>query len=323
MPKISVLIPAYNVEKYVARCLDSVIAQTFSDIEIIIVNDGSTDGTAAIIDDYSVRDSRIKVVNHPENCGLMWGRKTCVEASTGDFLMFVDSDDAVTPYACEKLYSKAVKTGADIVVAGHDLVDMNGAVSQWDNKLCHGDSSYGFAMAMAMDEMDRYLWGKLYKRGLFLDNPVKYFMHLNIGEDQIISYQVARYVKKVVTIPDSVYQYYRNSSSLLYNIYAFRSEKNLRDFLTASKLTVELSGQIDSRIKIITETNAMRCFFNWIKRGFARQKIMGLVDEYGFSDLFTVPSLIRHLGFRKALVYYPVTRFDAASRIIYGNKGSI
>ena len=320
MLRISVLIPAYNVDQYIARCLDSVVAQTFRDIEIIIVNDGSTDGTAAIIDEYAARDSRIMVINHPENCGLMWVRKTCVEASSGDYLMFVDSDDEVTLDACEKLYSEAVRTGADIVVAGHDIVEMKGDVFHKENKLSYGDSSYGFAMAMAMDEMDRYLWGKLHKRELFVDHPVEYFMHLNIGEDQIISFQIARYVKKVATIQDSVYRYHRNNSSLLYNIYAFRSEKDLRDFSKTSKLTVDLSGEIDDAVKEKSETNAMRCFFNWIKRGYDRQMVMGLVDEFGFPHLFTISSLVKHLGLRKALIYYLVTRFDAASRLIYSRK---
>ena len=117
MPKISVLIQAYNVERYIARCLDSVIGQTLGDLEIIIVNDGSTDGTSRVLGEYAARDSRIRVINHPENLGLLWARKTGVEASTGDYLMFVDSDDAQKPYACEKLYTAAVANNADLVIA--------------------------------------------------------------------------------------------------------------------------------------------------------------------------------------------------------------
>ncbi len=320
MPKISILIPAYNVEKYIARCLDSVIGQTFPDIEIIIVNDGSTDGTSSIIDEYAARDSRIRVVNHPENCGLMWVRKTSVEASTGDYLMFVDSDDEVTPDACEKLYSEAVRTGADIVVAGHDFIELDGRAFPWKSRLDYGDSSFGFAMAMAMNEMDRHLWGKLYKKRIFLDHTLSYLKHFNIGEDQILSFQIARHVERVVTIPDSVYKYYRNSSSLLNNIYVLKSEKDLRDFILASKLTIDLSGEIDDRIKERSETNALRCFFNWIKRGFERKMIVELVDEYGLSYLFSVPAIIRHVGLKKAFIYYPVLKFDGAARLIYGSK---
>ena len=102
-PKISILIPAYNVEKYIARCLDTIVGQTFGDIEIVIVDDASTDGTLGIIEDYASRDSRIKVIRHPENMGLVWVRNTGIDASTGDYIMFADSDDTMDLTICEKI----------------------------------------------------------------------------------------------------------------------------------------------------------------------------------------------------------------------------
>jgi len=317
MPKISVLIPAYNVEKYIVRCLNSVLSQSFSDIEVIIVKDGSTDGTAAIIEEYVANDSRIRVIDHSENCGLLWVRKTGIEASSGDYLMFVDSDDELKPEACRRLYSAAESTGADLVIGRHDYIEISGLVQHKSNELKYGCSAYGVAKAMAMDDLNRYMWGKLYKRELFTEHPISYFKHLNIGEDQIISYQIARYVEKAVCIPDILYNYYRNSSSLIYN---FKSEKDIRDLMFTDEFTIRVAGEIGIEIKELIKIYTTRRIFNCIKKGCGRARVMNLAEEYGLSYLFSVPSLLRYMGFKKALIYYPVTRFDFVSRLLYGRK---
>ena len=319
MPKISVLIPAYNDEKYIARCLDSVIGQTFPDIEIIIVNDGSTDGTASIIAEYASRDSRIRVINHPENCGLMWVRKTCVEASTGDYLMFVDSDDAVKPEACEKLYSAAISTGADLVVAGFEHCKMDGRRIPFTGKLSYGESSYGYAKSMLENEMKRYLWSKLYERRLFLEDPPEYFKHFNLGEDQVLSYQIARNVRSVVCIPDLLYEYYENKASLSNaNLTDQKSRKLAEDYLFMHAITIKMVGKISPDLKFLAETLAMKNIRKEVNigKGKSRGTIMGIVDEKGLAHLFSVPSLVRHLGLWKGFTFFLATRFDFMSRLI-------
>lgn len=317
MPIISILIPAYNVEPYLRRCLDSVIGQAFPDMEIIIVNDGSTDGTGAILAEYSAKDPRIRVIDHPGNCGLMWARKTAIEASSGSYLMFVDSDDELMPGACDKLYSEAVRTGADLVIGEHDYIELSGRVYRKTNELKYGSSAYGVIKAMAMDDLNRYMWGKLYDRELFTGHPVTFLMHHNVGEDQIISYQITRYVRKAVIICDCVYRYYQNSTSLINNV---RSDKALHDAFVTNRETMGIARQIDDELLKITETNAMRLFFNFIKKGQGRKRVMGFVEEFGFSELFRFPSLVSHFGVRKALIYFAVTRFGFVSRLLYGRR---
>ena len=116
--KISVLIPAYNVEPYIDQCLESVMNQTLRDIEIIITDDGSTDGTLAHIEAAAARDRRIRVIRHAENLGQFQSRKDAVLASCSEYVMFVDSDDWLEPDACELVWAEAEKNGADIIHYG-------------------------------------------------------------------------------------------------------------------------------------------------------------------------------------------------------------
>lgn len=120
-PKVSIIVPVYCVEKYLHACVDSLLAQTLEDIEIILVDDGSPDQSGKIADEYAEKDSRIKVI-HQSNAGLGPARNTGMEAATGEYIGFVDSDDWVKPDMFVRLYQEAVRNDADIVVGGYQEV---------------------------------------------------------------------------------------------------------------------------------------------------------------------------------------------------------
>lgn len=122
MAKVSVIVPVYNVERYLSRCLDSVLAQTERDIEAICVDDGSTDGSPAILAEYAAKDSRVRVITQA-NKGLSGARNSGLEVFTGDYVMFVDSDDWVPPYAAEVFLKAARESGASVVVSRAYAVD--------------------------------------------------------------------------------------------------------------------------------------------------------------------------------------------------------
>ena len=105
MPKVSVIVPVYNVEQYLAECLNSIISQTLQDIEIICVDDGSTDNSGKILDDYAVREGRIRVI-HQENCGVSKSRNKAIRSALGEFVMFVDSDDLLPDILILEKYKK-------------------------------------------------------------------------------------------------------------------------------------------------------------------------------------------------------------------------
>ncbi len=114
-PLISVIIPVYNTEKYLGACLDSLLAQTHESLEIILVDDGSSDSSPQICDAYAEKDARVKVI-HKENAGVSSARNTAIEAATGDYIGFVDSDDIVAPHTFETLLSSLVKSDSDVSV---------------------------------------------------------------------------------------------------------------------------------------------------------------------------------------------------------------
>ncbi len=121
MPAISVIMPVYNVEKYLPRCIDSVLNQTFHDWELICVNDGSPDGSAAILSEYAARDARIKIVTK-KNGGLSDARNAGMAVATGDYILYVDSDDFIHPQTMEIAYHFAVRDGSDIVSFTYDRI---------------------------------------------------------------------------------------------------------------------------------------------------------------------------------------------------------
>ncbi len=123
---VSVIIPVYNTEKYLRKCLDSVCNQTLKDIEIICVNDCSSDDSLAILQEYASQDNRIKIINFTQNKGVAIARNTAIDEAKGEYIGFVDSDDYIDLDFYEKLYNKAVETGAEVAIGGCYIENENG-----------------------------------------------------------------------------------------------------------------------------------------------------------------------------------------------------
>ena len=132
-PKVSIVVPVYNTERYLKRCMDSVLTQTLQDIEIILVDDGSKGPCALLCDEFAAADARVKVI-HKQNGGLGFARNTGMEAATGEYVGFVDSDDYIDPQMYEILYTAAKKNGADLAVSGICFVGGN-MFSQTDDRI--------------------------------------------------------------------------------------------------------------------------------------------------------------------------------------------
>ena len=224
MPKISVIIPVYNVEKYLSRCLDSIINQTLSDIEIICINDGSSDNSAEILELYSKNDNRIKIITQ-ENKGLSIARNTGLSEAKGEYVSFIDSDDWISPNFFEKLYTSAVKFDADIAAAGIVCVRKG----KW-NKLVNYDDeivTQDFAKKLDLCEIPWhcFVWNKIYRR----ENLKTKFEDGRIYEDMLFTPVALFNSNRLVTVPNASYYYFRHKNSIVKS----KTKKSKDDFIYA------------------------------------------------------------------------------------------
>ncbi len=208
--KVSVTVPVYNTAQYLDRCLSSLVAQTLQDIEIVVVNDGSTDGSDKICDSWASRDRRIKVI-HQRNGGLWKARQTGLENATGEYIIVCDSDDWVDKSTYEKAYTKAKTENTDIVIFGYIAEYPNG-----DSKECIRKFKDLTDIELTRNEIMRssyyHSWNKLIRRSLFASHNICYEPGINMGEDQLILQKILSIRPlKVCCIPEALYHYRINS----------------------------------------------------------------------------------------------------------------
>ncbi len=211
MAKVSIIIPVYNVEQYLKRCIDSVVNQTLKDIEIVLVNDGSTDGSLDICEQYAKNDSRIKIITR-KNGGLSAARNTGLDNATSEYIGFIDSDDWVDTNYFEKLYNAAIENDCDIAFG--DIVrkgekkhkirlniqNIEVAESIQDKlKLSHGIKNPG-------------VWNKIYKKNLFDNLRFEEGIYYEDGEFTI---KVLDKCNKIVSVPNTYYYYFVNPTSIV------------------------------------------------------------------------------------------------------------
>ena len=211
-----------NVEKYLPKCLDSLINQTFTDVEFILIDDGSTDSSGKIADSYKDRDPRFRVF-HTENHGLSAARNYGIEHSKGEWLMFVDSDDWVSPSFCEMPIGAAHEYNADLVVFWLHRVKKGEITKEDTSKFPKGIVS--FEKAISFDGI--VAWNKLYKKELF--NDIR-FPDGHVFEDIATTHKVLRQAVRIALIPDRLYYYVFRKTSISNT----RSVKNRRDGFIAS-----------------------------------------------------------------------------------------
>lgn len=208
---ISVIIPVYRVEAYLRRCVDSVLAQTYNDMEVILVDDGSDDGCPAICDGYAGADSRVRVI-HQQNAGLSGARNTGIEAAKGEFLAFVDSDDYLAPTFLERLYLACTETDSDMSVCRWEYVKGepipergSGEVRAYTGremlaKLYTPDGGW-FVVA----------WNKLYRRKLFAE--IRYPLGM-IHEDEATTYKIYDEAARAAFVDEALYGYFVTPASI-------------------------------------------------------------------------------------------------------------
>ena len=212
-PEITVIVPAYNAEKYLRTCLESVTGQTFTFWELIIADDGSTDSTGAIADEYAAKDGRIKVL-HLNRHGVSAARNACIDAANGKYLAYVDADDLLEPDYLKALYEKSEESNADITQCSF-YVDADGNKIPDTNPVDKTYEKAGSAMRAFFEgshgDIRDSVWAKLFRREAFAD--IRFDTGLNIYEDGYYVYQCLKKAGKVVSFGTPLYHYVQHGNS--------------------------------------------------------------------------------------------------------------
>lgn len=230
---ISIVIPVYNVSAYLRQCLESIINQSYSHLEIIVVNDGSTDDSLSICEEYQIKDSRIKLINQ-ENKGLSGARNRGIDTATGDYILFIDSDDWIHLDTCQLLIDNVKKINTDVVLFSYvkefsnyseekfildgDLIfyeQESGKIHRriiglYEEELAHPENADTMVTA----------WGKLYKTEIIKNNKIYFTDCKMIGtEDMLFNAYCFKYVKSISNLHHCLYHYRKNNQSSLTSVY--------------------------------------------------------------------------------------------------------
>ena len=202
---ISIIIPVYNASRYLRKCIDSILSQSFKDFELILINDGSTDESLAICKDYEKRDNRITVISQT-NRGVSAARNKGLDIAKGEWITFIDADDYLLDNALSILYERAITTGADLVLA-NALKLKNGKFSELHNLKNE-------VLPNAIMSIKHFaLWGYLFKADIIRKYGLKFIEGLAYSEDRIFIYQMAYYCKTIAFCEIAVYVYCVNEIS--------------------------------------------------------------------------------------------------------------
>ena len=243
---VSIVVPIYKVEKYMHKCIDSIINQTYKKIEIILIDDGSPDNCGKICDDYAKKDSRIKAV-HKENNGVSSARNLGIEISTGNWIAFIDSDDWIENDYIEQLFSIANKDGSDIALCGYNRINNNSiqTINVANGKI-EEYNSYDFLIKTLNPQTAFGLCHmKLIKKDCIQN--LRFDENLVVGEDALFNMQLSKNIKKAVFYKKALYNYRNNSNSVVkryddnYAKKYMESMKKCKEYIT--------SNYTDSKIK--------------------------------------------------------------------------
>lgn len=246
--KISVIVPIYKIERYLRQCIDSILAQTFTDFELLLIDDESPDGCPAICDEYTKKDARIRTFHKP-NGGVASARNCGLDNAKCEWIMYIDGDDWIEPTYIEELYNAAIKNDADIAICGFHFAYEDGRYIEehptlWDNNKSASLNQY-------IASTWTTVWGSIHKSSLYKDNGIRSPKNITFCEDFHLMVRLCHFAKKVVSIDRPLYNYRQQSSSIMHSL----NNKTWIDELTAYKEIIDFfrnQGELEKYIKAMS-----------------------------------------------------------------------
>lgn len=317
MPKISIIVPIYNVEKYLDRCMTSLLNQTLKDIEIIMVDDASPDNCPKMCDEYAKKDNRIKVI-HKKNAGLGFARNSGLEIATGEYIAFVDSDDYVDVGMYETLYQRAQDENFDIVFSGVIREWYGGKISKEfiSDKVFKGKqiiTLLGDMIASSPEikeecSINASVWTSIYKRDVLIKAGIKFKSERDIiSEDIVFHVELLPYCDSICYYPDAFYHYCYNEASLTHN---FNEHKIYANFA----LYEEILRILMRRNFCFFRYRAMRFFIGY-SRGIILRNI--LISNIPISEKKRMCNIVYdYAGWKEIFELYPIKKISFLKRMI-------
>ena len=212
-PVISVLVPIFRVENYLARCLDSILEQNFTEFEVVLVNDASPDNSARIAAEYAARDCRIRILHHERNLGLMAARRTGYQHVRGKYIIFCDSDDFLPPNALAALYQKIEETQADIVFGDYVFINSRGKHTYRRHSRIPCRTVDDVQKALLLQQMFCSLCCSIFKSSLFSNYSYTSLPDITVSEDRMLLIQILCNTTSIAFLEKNTYFYCQNQSS--------------------------------------------------------------------------------------------------------------
>lgn len=288
MPFFSIIVPVYNTENRLERCIDSLINQTLKDIEIILVDDGSTDNSGSICNEYANKDNRIRVI-HQKNAGQGIARNSGIKIAQGEFIAFLDSDDYMDACSYEIIKQALDEKNADLCAFGYLQQNQNGKIVYesvvHQNEYCGEDIRKKFLLHFFGDDpTDEELCGvsscmSVYRKSIIDNNGIAFLSERKVfSEDTIFNLDFCKYVQKVITIPNILYHYCLSSNSFTQGYQPNRLEltENFCDILNDYAQRYNVLSEVSERINMVLWVTIMDC----IKQECARISHNGLIITY-------------------------------------------
>ncbi len=304
-PLISVIIPVYKVEEYLPACIDSILAQTYQNLEIILIDDGSPDNCGKICDGYAEKDSRIKVI-HKENGGVSSARNAGLDAASGEYVGFVDSDDIIAPTMYEELYGELLRTDSDVSVCrfarffdGQEKENFS-SIKKTSSDLLVLDSTEALSDLLRGTHFYGSLWDKLFKANLVKNARLR--EDIFVAEDFLFSVEALLKAKRVCFSDTPLYFYRMRETSIMHTIY---SEKHLTmyDAMVAAEDLFQKYGVYEAlndeinASAITFHVKIMRCLSQnrSLRKKYARRSVSELKSRFNKrSAALLFPSVKKH-----------------------------
>lgn len=311
---ISIIIPCYNSEITIEKCLVSVLGQNYTNLEVIVVNDGSTDGTFQILETFRKKDNRVKIISQ-QNSGVSRARNIGIESASGNFICFVDSDDWIEKDYCSVLYKNLIKSNAKLSIASYHTENNEQKekfVQTRKNETVVYTRSEAIALLLEDDNIKSFPWAKLYRRQLF--NGIKFPEHLEAFEDFFTMFKIFDKAKIVVVTDAKLYHYIADPKSLSHYLTPTRAYHFLLAISEAHGFL--LKEEMENKVRFTIIKSQLKRVFMSLKRVLRNTHGGEMLQEK--EDIRNkLRVFLRYNPFQIGLEYYFYLRFFINFPVFY------